>query len=758
MDSLDIYTTVVLELAFVLAIVCVVLISLVKKFSQANRRLRQKLSRLQKSQQNLTKSSNILNYLERQVDSTERHRQRTSAGTSAAARSATSPLVAIADFREWELRNAYLRAEIAAYHATEGSSSYWQELETALRRILTRLSVPRQQSQELAHWRNKVEILRQRVSKLKGFEQRCQQAESELVTVKTKVEKLQRLGDVSQVNRQHINRITELNRRLGEASGGTVIVTRSGEDSGLTCVSGGHQSNANVVTRQEENADFVLDKVTQQRRTILDLREKIRNYELQLEKVRLQNEKLPADSSLMEKISQMEKELVGAERSANELAKEVKTLKRALADADGQVMTATLGGTSSEQTEFWRQAKQQKEDGAYQVLQIKDREQPAVNLDDDALARAREAYRRAVKDVDHLREVTQGQRRMILELESELQRLRQQVHDSDPDDSDLAEKKEALDNFEKLYRESELCVAVLESEVEQLQTRLQDMAQDLREDEKYLEDNERVTAVAPETESTTDAAAEDSRVEALQQELQQMTDMLNNTMAEYGDQSCVTRFATMCLQYRDLTDLVNELMAIIKQLGLIGAVQVRSELGDIESAEAGQISAHDKANMKSIQYNGRDRVTRVKGGFVVTFHNISSFVKEPPGPVEGHTRFQDILTSLLSVASFAIEKIEHGTIRDRQKKNLDALIHSVDKGLANVEVQYKYQTEEAHNVVNRLLKELYSCLTTMDLTETQSSIFKEMMEDCQERMALLFASGLTVDESMQKILNKLRNY
>ncbi|MEJ2444977.1 MAG: hypothetical protein P8Y42_16265 [Exilibacterium sp.] len=41
------------------------------------------------------------------------------------------------------------------------------------------------------------------------------------------------------------------------------------------------------------------------------------------------------------------------------------------------------------------------------------------------------------------------------------------------------------------------------------------------------------------------------------------------------------------------------------------------------------------------------------------------------------------------------------------------------------------------------------------MSETQKIVFKNMTVDCQERMALLFASGMVVDQSFSRLLDNM---
>ena len=717
MDSFNLTVALLSELAFALAVICIVLAVMLHKFSCRNRKLRKHLLRLKAASPSELDDERVLSYLSRQLEATA-GRVHTSLMSEPNESTAAD---ASAEISEWVLRKQYLQAEREALMAGEDAGNYWQTLATALQELLEKLRVATPAAEELAQWKNKVNILRERLSRLRDYERRCVEAEQALTETRSELAKLENQAAQSAV------------------------------DIATARVVGGEE--VPLFARSGQHADFISDKVNDQRRTIFDLRESLRQYQLQLEVMSQNSAAGEQDKSIRDKLAAMERELAEAECSSSLLKVEVDGLKKALKEAEGQVLKAEYGRVDSSQPEFWQRAGRHGKDvDDDNVVFVHEEAASTTEIGDVALEYARAAYARAEQEVKNLMEVSQRQRGLILELENELHLLREQLKNDDGQDPrGREEKQQALTRMEQMYRESEMCVAVLESEVEDLQQRLGQMSQDLAEDKvafiEALQAPDEVTAPA-----APPPAAPSQELESLKAELDQLNALQQETMAAYNDQSTIAQFAALCWQCRDLGELSRELMATINAMGLTAAIQMRSELGKVDSCDIGKITSQDKANLASIKYSGGDHITPVKDGFVVASDNVSLLVKKPDATGSELKRLQQTLISLLSLTSSAMEKIEHGTIRDKQQKSLDKLVGGIDRAMANISVQYKYQTDEANRIVNRLLKEFHQSLGSMALSEVQKSVFKGMMDDCQQRMALLFATGLSLDESMEKLL------
>lgn len=700
-----------------LALICVVLGLLLRRFSRENRKLRKKLLSREAGSQGKS-GSGMLDYLGRQVDLT---RQRLSASISPETVASEDT-----DINPWELRRYCLSAERDALQYQESSPPYWQALETSLTRYVERFHSPIPATQEVVSLKNKVNILRERIVKLRDFERRCVESEAALASANASVADL----------------------KLGRGDARHYPLTQL------------EKASASL-ERKSQTADYVAEKMVEQRQTVLDLREKLRRYQLQLETYAQKAVDPDLKKKLTGRIESLEMELSRSDLSAGSLRNEIATLKKALkASSDNRQSTETPLGTAEENPRSGMLTRNQSGDSrdSHDVVYVYEERTEVVESaerNEVALEHAKAAYARAEKEVKNLMEVGQRQRRLILELEKELIRLREQIENADgSDDGTLEEKKQALARLEQLYRESEMCVSVLESEVEDLHQRLEDLSEDMVKDKAAFIDalNHAGDSDNLPLESESEGSQE---IERLQRELDNLSASLSNAITAQQNQAAIIRFANLSLRARNHSELAKELLAAAKQMGLVAAVQVRSELGKVIAADVGKISRQDKSYLESIKYSGGQTITPVKGGVVLVDNRISLFAKESAD--RGlFTRLRETLISMVTVASLVAEKIEHSIVRDRQKKSQDKMLSSVDKGLANVCVQYKYQTDEANKIVNRLLKELRSSLSGMTLTDIQQSVFDEMLKDCQERMALLCATCLSLDESMRSLRDNLK--
>lgn len=650
---------------------------------------------------------NPLGYVKRQLSLTDGKRNETPASASGDV---------------WQLRQKFLNAEASALKHSEDSDAYWQELDNSLTTILQQLTQKASQ-EDIAYWQNKVEMLRERINRMKASESQERYLQQKL---KSANETIQALKDKQSrgLNQDNINKICQISSRLKRTGTDTLAVHHGGVPDPLYGI---QKSNLKGL------ADAELIKANQRNQ-----RDIIHNLKQNIEVLNSNDGK--QYQGLRDKINSLEDQLNKSESYSSDLEAELVNIKKTLQQAQHNLDASEKRLEQTDQ-EFWRKGRQQDH---RETLVISS---SSSKTDEDQLNSAHDCYQRANQDISEINKVIEYQRTTITGLEDEISKLRNELLlSSDPDESD--EKARIIEHLERLLAESETCITMLEDEVDTLKDKLNALSETLIEEEHELE------RAQHQIHNIKDSQEPASPANILE-ELDNMAEMLNNTMSAYGDQSCITHFAMTCLKCRDLNELARDIMDTAANFGVDTALIIRSKLGQVETADQHNINSRDKQQLKSIVFDEKNRVTDISEGFIVAFPNISLLVKSRELKEEQETRIKDLLVSLLNLASHAIEKIESDQIRDRQKKTLDTILRSTQKTIKSLDIQYTYQCDEATKINDRLLKDLYLALETMKISNNQRKLFERMMNDSQERMALLFASGLTVDDTMKKLISRL---
>ncbi len=730
MDPDNVYLTLLAELAFALGITLLMVSVILRRYIKAFNALRLKYKELKRQvkvgstldrKSETSKDPSFLGqpiqYIKRQLSKT-RDRQ-------------DSPAENTSNDQVWQLRKQFLEAEKSALTYKEGSDAYWQDLDKSLQNILQFLITSEASPQEVTHWEEKVNLLRERINKLKEASQNQRALEAKLFAANETIShlKTKQNGNLKQSSLEKIN---QMNQRLKcTGTDGLVINNHSDTDSFRSI----RKSNLKGLA----DAELIDNNHKRQREIILDLKAKIR--ELEFQQVGNSDNPIIPDS-LKNQIQLLEEQLERSESYASALNSELLSIKQKLNEAQHN-LDVSENRLSQNDQEFWRKGKQQN----YSDALIISNSPASVEERIDQIVETKRCYEKASDDINEVNNVIEYQRKTINGLEDEIGNLRKELLSAaSPEESEA--KAKIIERLEQLLKESETCVTMLETEVDSLKEKLDELSQQIDIDQKDINKT---------YENLLQQQHKSNTENDVNEELNNMAEMLNNTMNAYGDQSSITHFAMNCIKCRDLNELARDIMGTIGTFGVDPALSIRSKLGTIETFDKSKISPRDKQQLRAIVFDEKNRITDINGGFIITFPNLSLLIKSAEKSEETITRTKDLFVSMLSLASNAIDKIEGDHICERQQKTLDTLLRSTQKTIKNLDIQYTYQCDEATQINNRLLKELYLALESMNITKNQRKIFESMMNDSQERMALLFASGLTVDKTMKKLIEKLDN-
>ena len=596
----------------------------------------------------------------------------------------------------WALREHYLKAEVKALSGeSEGSQGYWQSLEIQLVRLLKKASRLVSSGPELKQWQRRSELLRERLEHFKSIESDYKQAQRDLSVSQKKILTLEKLASTQQENHNNANKVAELNRLLKR--------TELGRDACVPILSERDVS--------EHNTQHLSERIHSQRELIEQLSKQLRAYELGGAAESVDQQEGERVAQLSTQVARLEDDLSTSERLIEQLKSSLQHLraKREAALAVGALSRPAAAGAHG--------------DNDIRIIGAKTKDT------DTALD-----YERARGEAERLSELVSQQKRTIERFSKELAQLRIEVLGRVSKD-ELEEKEVRIGRLERFLGESETCVGMLEGELDALQQQLKVVHQELDEAEP--------------------AEGGGALARDLGAELASMEEMLNTTMKAYADQSHLIQLAMRGVNCVSVHDLGRELLSCLDGLDLEAAVTIKGGSEEIDVFDKKKVSLPERKQLKQIDLLSATRITRVPAGVVVTFHNVACLLKSNRLNDERRKEIQDLVTSMLSLVSVFIERVDSGEVIGRQKKMLDQLVRSTHQTIKDINVQYKYQSKEATLTIDRFMGEVNMAIKTINLREVDRNIFMGMITDCQERMALLFATGLTINDTMQRLMATL---
>lgn len=340
-------------------------------------------------------------------------------------------------------------------------------------------------------------------------------------------------------------------------------------------------------------------------------------------------------------------------------------------------------------------------------------------------------HQRTLAEIEHLRTNNQSQRNIIIDLEKELRSLRQAMNETS-DEDEKASKGKDIARLERLVKECEHCIEILESEVDLLHKQLQ-----------------QTTSVAvPEKKP-------EYEVEQLNKELETISNKLQSTIKRYSETSILNRFANDALACTGISDLAKVLIKAVKELHISAGFYLNSTLGQAEFFAGNSFTPAEQNIVK--QPNATAPVAYLNEGILFAKPKLHLMLRNPPDDDDEQLQLENTLSNMINIAAAQIEHLEVNTTWQRQTRNLDAWVDETKRQLTDLDIQYAYQSEESRRIVDSLIKELTRTINTMEITGNTRTVFDNTVSECNQRLALLLDSGKTLDHNSSQLIAKLDN-
>ncbi|WP_020207633.1 hypothetical protein [Gilvimarinus chinensis] len=301
--------------------------------------------------------------------------------------------------------------------------------------------------------------------------------------------------------------------------------------------------------------------------------------------------------------------------------------------------------------------------------------------------------------MEQLRSNNKMQRQTIVQLRKELQCLRRAMEEQEHEGD-----SEEVQRLEKLVRETESCVATLESEVDFLQEKL--------------------------SHQSADPVVEADPV------LQQLKYFAANVVLQTSRQGIAAL-----------------LISVFNQLGWQAAFLLTDE--SEESFYNG--SERDDAHIKSWLSGAAadESHTQSDTGTIA----VSGPLRVYFAPVmRDAIDAEHLLERLSLLAAFIKLQLEH--LADLKKlahfqQQIGVFAASIKESVSNIEIQYAYGTEQARALVSNLIIELRQLVAASEMEPELREVFETAIAEASERFTLLLQNGGAVDGEIAKLAETL---
>ena len=484
---------------------------------------------------------------------------------------------------------------------------------------------------------------------------------------------------------------------------------------------------ASAATRSTHESKVLEKKIREQRETIESLKKSIKDMQLEKEIGELKGNSVASPHKTLDSL---EKSLLDAQTQNNHLEKLVSEFKHKLNDANNKISTMEMKDEARSRNDGSHKSGGDSDIIIRSALVNNDKT-ANTSTDGEYYEVMQFDYEKIKKEVTLLRKNTTQQRQLILTLEKEMSSLKEGLNDDSLSNAEAEEREQHIKNLEKVLRETEVCVEVLESEVSFLQDKLTAHAEG-------------------DSENTLRGHYNNKHLE-----LERMQAMLNNALRVRASLSDIIRLGTRLKAANAIEHILKGLVNIFEYLEVDVYVKVVSHIGTMESKNTSGISAAQVADLDANIQKHSDTLIETEDGFICCTSKIGAYIKAPFNAETSLGKIKDTSNFILLVANSAIVHIEEKQSAYVRQNALRNLVDAIRKKISAISVQSRYQSEEAKNIFDGLVQELNSMFKTISVSKTQDEFFHQMIDETQQRMSLLLESEVVVDKAFNELLDRI---
>lgn len=328
-----------------------------------------------------------------------------------------------------------------------------------------------------------------------------------------------------------------------------------------------------------------------------------------------------------------------------------------------------------------------------------------------------------IAEINNLRESNKHQYNTISNLEDEICTLKGSMSSADPDDVNQAKEKE-IQRLERLVKECQGCIVILEEEVDSLYARLQEQT-------SLLSDT------SPHTKIEEGQSAGIEEVELLLQELAK-------TATNYQHVYAINNALLEILQCRSVDSLVNQLLQFIQAFDLPAGFHIHCAAGKSESVPEHIFDAQQLDQLFAA--DPQTQLEHIDGATVFVYPNIRAIIRTSgeENRLIMDTNFQMIIAAVdarLNELTLHSSPSHTGDLKDM---------------LYNLNIRYAFQVDENRKTFDHFLTELRRAYGLLELKGPGAVVLDNAVNEFEMRMSLLLESGDAIDKEISLLVEKMQ--
>lgn len=344
-----------------------------------------------------------------------------------------------------------------------------------------------------------------------------------------------------------------------------------------------------------------------------------------------------------------------------------------------------------------------------------------------------------IAEIKHLQKSNKQQYDTVNNLENEISNIKDSISSDDSDVVNQEKEKEIL-RLERLVKECQGCIIILEEEVDNLYTRLQEQAAQL---------NKMPAIESPVDEELPPAQeVQSSRFE----EVEMLVQELQKTAMNYQHVYAINMILLDFLQCQDFHKLTHLLQDFINRFNLAAGFYIECAAGKTEYAPEHLVNTQERHQL--VNPDVQEPLIHLDNGTLFNYVNIRALRNNTAQ--ESEEKMLD--TNFQMVIAAANERLNDLTyylqLAEKEHGNL-AINTQVKETLNNLNIRYAFQVDENRKTFDHFIGELRRAYGLLELKGPGVVILDNAVNEFEIRMSLLLESGEAIDKEISGMVDKM---
>jgi hypothetical protein len=340
---------------------------------------------------------------------------------------------------------------------------------------------------------------------------------------------------------------------------------------------------------------------------------------------------------------------------------------------------------------------------------------------------------KVVLEIKQLRENNKSQRAIIVNLEHEISLLNDSVLTTEDEEVRKAKQKE-VSRLERLVKECEGCIVILENEVDNLYTRL----------------NERAATTS---DILVEEGEQDDEIDIVKlgMELEQMASEMEKMAFQYRQTHAINQLIYDVVKSVSIEEMAALIIQFFNGFNAPAGFCINSNAGNAEYFPAHLFNENSKELVKSFSF--KDPVFYVNEGTLFSSSKVCLMLL--PAIDKTKPLSEPGLIGLVKVVDGHIQHLESENTLSQRSQGMTSWIESTKNHLSDLDIQYAYQVEENTKTFNNFIAEIRQAYHVLDLKGSGLILLDNAINEYEQRMYLLLSSGDIIDREISTLITHI---